>query len=220
MQKKNISGILFVMLLVGMLLFVVGPVSAVDYYLNLETSPSEVLTIDPNAVSGEGLYPSGTCVIVDAEQTVMSETVRYEFVEWSHYDSWPFPPDDEENPEPVLTETQAFIFMDSDRTVTAIYEEMFVGEWENGYEDESSGFMLRISTDDKYFQFITPEKVFSITEADRMIVREHSTIISHSDDEIRLFSFSLDSNIDYCFTYARDMQTGQRYLLIDRRGIE
>ena len=53
-----------------------------------------------------------------------------------------------------------------------------------------------------------------------MIVGEHLTIISHVDDEIRLLSFSIDSYIDYCLTYARDMQTGQRYLLIDRIGIE
>ena len=220
MLKKKFSGILIAMLLAGTLLSVVGTVRAVDFYLTLETNPSNVLTIDPNALTGEGLYPSSTCVIVDAKQTVISETVRYEFVEWNNHDPWPFDPEDEENPEPVLTDTQAFIFMDGDRTVTATYEEMFVGEWENGYEDETSGFMLRISTDDKYFQFITPEKVFSITKADSMIVREHSTVISHSDDEIRLFSFSLNSNIDYCLTYARDMQTGQRYLLIDRIGIE
>jgi hypothetical protein len=201
-----------------MLLSVVGTTRAVDFYLNLETSPSDVLTIDPEAVTGEGYYASGTCVLIEAKQTVESETVRYEFVEWSSNDDC-WQGDDDEEP-PVLTETQALIMMDGDRTVTAIYEEVFMGEWEYGYEDESSGFMLRISTDDKYFQFITPEKMFSITEADSMIVREHSTIILHSDNEMRLFSFSLNSNIDCCLTYARDMQTGQRYLLIDRIGIE
>jgi hypothetical protein len=312
LQRKKFFGILFVTLLVAMLLSVFGPVHATDYSLNLDTSPSEVLTLDPNALTGDGFYPSGTCVIIDAKPTVTSETVVYEFVEWSNYDSWPFDPDDEENPEPVLTETQAFIFMDGSRTVTAIYqphysfylnletspsdvlviepnavvgeglypsgtcvvidalpsvtsaavrydfdewsthdfwtgdpdeepvltatqafifmdgsrtvtalyEEMFLGEWEEAYEDDSSGFKLRISTDDKYFQFVTPEKTFSIIKADSMIVRDHSTIISHSDDEIRLFSFSLNSNIDYCLVYARDMQTGQRYILIDRIGIE
>jgi hypothetical protein len=56
--------------------------------------------------------------------------------------------------------------MDGDQTVTAIYEEMFMDEWEYSYEDESSGSVLRISTDEEYFQFITFEKVFSITEAD------------------------------------------------------
>ena len=105
-----------------MLLSVFGSVHATDYYLNLETSPSEVLTLDPNALTGDGFYSSGTCVIIDAKPTVTSETVVYQFVEWSNYDSWPFDPEDEENPEPVLTETQAFIFMDGSRTVTAIYQ--------------------------------------------------------------------------------------------------
>ncbi len=187
-----------------------------SFYLNLETDPSDVLLIEPNAVVGEGLYSSGTCVVIDAFPSVTSGTVRYDFVEWSTHDSWTGDPDEE----PVLTDTQAFIFMDGSRTVTALYEEMFLGEWEEAYEDDPSGFKLRISTDDKYFQFVTPEKTFSIIKADSMIVRDHSTIISHSDDEIRLFSFSLNSNIDYCLVYARDMQTGQRYILIDRIGIE
>ena len=63
--------------------------------LTIITNPDEVLTIDSTAVSGAGLYPSGTCVIVDAEQTIISGNVRYEFVEWSTTDEWPYPDDDE-----------------------------------------------------------------------------------------------------------------------------
>jgi len=110
--------------------------------------------------------------------------------------------------------------MDADRTVTAIYEEMFVGDWEYAYEDESTGNKIFISTDDKSFQFVTPEKDYGITEADTMIVTRRSTIVSHMDDEISLLSFSLNSNIDYCLTYVRDMQTGNTYVLLDRIGTE
>ena len=108
--------------------------------------------------------------------------------------------------------------MDADRTVTAIYEEHFVGTWENSFES-ASGFALRISTNDKYFQFITPEKTYSITKADFMIVIGRTTTIFHSDDKLTLISFS-NSNIDYCLTYAQDMQTGQRYVMLDRIGFE
>lgn len=97
-----------------------------SFYLNLETDPSEVLTIDPNALTGEGSYDSGTCVIIDAKQTVTSGTVRYEFVEWSTQDPWTGDPEEE----PELIGNQAFIMMDGDRTVTAIYEKTVEEKWD------------------------------------------------------------------------------------------
>ena len=218
-MQRNRFVILLVILLFGTLVIAAKPIRAIDYYLTLDTSPSEVLTIDPEAVTGEGYYPSGSFVLIEAKQTVETETVRYEFVAWSHNDinGW-YDPDEEDADPPVLTETQSLIFMDADRTVTAIYEEHFVGTWENSFES-ASGFALRISTNDKYFQFITPEKTYSITEADSMILIGRTTIIAHSDDKLTLISFS-NSNIDYCLTYAQDMQTGQRYVMLDRIGFE
>jgi hypothetical protein len=184
------------------------------FYLTLDTSPSEVLTIDPEAVTGEGYYASGSWVTIDAKQTIISGATRYEFVGWSTTDTAYADPDDVAE----LTGNQALLFMDGNRFVTAIYEEQFVGTWENSFES-ASGFALRISTNDKYFQFITPEKTYSITEADSMMLIGRTTIIFHSDDKLTLVSFS-NSNIDYCLTYAQDMQTGQRYVLIDRIGFE
>jgi hypothetical protein len=185
------------------------------FYLNLETDPSDVLVADPQALSGEGYYPSGTCVIVDAKPSVTSGSVVYEFVEWSSYDDWPFYPDEE----PELTETQAFAFMDSDRTVTAIYEASFVGDWEFAYADESGDLGLTVSTDDKIFRFTAGDKDFGIKEANRMIVGSNTVFVSHFDNEISVVLFSINS-IDYCVAYVRDMQTGQRYLLIDKIGVE
>jgi hypothetical protein len=214
MQRRNTFGILLVLLLFGTLLLAISPVRAVNFYLTLDTSPSEVLTVDPEAVTGEGYYASGSWVTIDAKQTVTSGAVSYEFVEWSTTDTSAAPPEYVED----LTGNQALILMDSDRTVTAIYEEQFVGTWENSFES-ASGFALRISTNDKYFQFITPEKTYSITKADSMIVIGRTMMIFHSDDKLTLISFS-NSNIDYCLTYAQDMQTGQRYVLLDRVGFE
>jgi hypothetical protein len=213
-MQRNCFVILLVVLLFGTLVIAARPIRAVDFYLTLDNSPSEVLTIDPEAVTGEGYYPSGSWVTIDAKQTVTSGAVSYEFVEWSTTDNSMADPEDVED----LTGNQALIFMDSDRTVTAIYEEQFVGTWENSFES-ASGFALRISTNDKYFQFITPEKTYSITEADSMIVIGRTTTIFHSDDKLTLISFS-NSNVDYCLTYAQDMQTGQRYVLLDRIGFE
>jgi hypothetical protein len=185
-----------------------------DFYLTLDTSPSEVLTVDPEAVTGEGYYPSGSWVTIDAKQTIISGATRYEFVGWSTTDTAYADPDDVAE----LTGNQALLFMDGNRFVTAIYEEQFAGTWENSYES-TSGLALSISTNDKYFQFITPEKTYTITKADSMIVIGRTTTIFHSDDKLTLISLS-NSNIDYCLTYAQDMQTGQRYVLLDRIGFE
>jgi len=91
----------------------------IEYYLTLETYPDEVEMIDPNALTGEGYYPSGV-VIVDAKQTILSGNVRYEFAEWVGTVDWPYDPEDE----PELEGNQAFVFMDADLTVTAKYADV------------------------------------------------------------------------------------------------
>ena len=56
--------------------------SQTEFYLTLETEPEEVEIIDPEALTGEGYHSSGTIVIIDAKQTIISGNIRYEFAEW------------------------------------------------------------------------------------------------------------------------------------------
>ena len=98
--------------------------------------------------------------------------------------------------------------------------EMEVVSWECVFEDTRRGTMLKISTDDKYFQFIAPDREFSIREAYTMRFYKHSIFIWHRDEEIELVVLAIDTRIDYCFAYAKDMQTGKRYILLDKPGIE
>jgi hypothetical protein len=137
---------------------------------------------------------------------VISGTTRYEFVEWSTTDTEYADPEDQA----ALTGNQALLFMDGNRYVTAIYEAQFAGSWESDFESDN-GFALMISTNDKYFQFVTPERAYPFVKADSMVVLGSIITISHSDDSLILFSLS-DSRLDYCLTYAQDRQTGQRYL--------
>lgn len=53
---------------------------------------------------------------------------------------------------------------------------MEVISWEYVFRDAKLGTMLKISPDDKYFQFIAPDKTVSIIEAGKMVVREHSKL--------------------------------------------
>lgn len=98
--------------------------------------------------------------------------------------------------------------------------EIEVFSWEYVFEDGKRGTILKISTDDKHFQFIAPDKEFSIKEAYKMKLYKHSIIIWHKDEEIKLVTIAIDTRIDFCFAYAKDMQTGDKYLLIDKPGIE
>lgn len=188
-----------------------------SYYLDLETAPSQVLTIDPAAVTGEGYYESGMWVIIDAKQTVASGTVRYEFVAWSTQDTWEGDPEDE----PVLVGNQALVFMDSDRIVTAIYEEFLDVTWEWVFADEVRGTVLRLSTDDGHFQFLTPEEDYGARQTDGLLAQGSLVTIWHSDPELILAATAiLNPRIDFCLAFAIDRQTGQIYTLRDRIGME
>jgi hypothetical protein len=81
-----------------------------SFYLNLTTDPPEVLTIDPNALTGAGWQVSGSYATMDAKQTIISGLFRYDFVEWLGADF------------PGQSGNQAVCFMDAPHTVTALYQ--------------------------------------------------------------------------------------------------
>jgi len=43
--------------------------------------------------------------------------------------------------------------------------------------------------------------------------------IFHRDNELELFAIA-NTRIDFCFAYAKDIETHKRYLLIDKPGKE
>ena len=92
--------------------------------------------------------------------------------------------------------------------------------WQYVFKDIKRGTELRINTEDEHFQFIAPDKEFSMKEACEMVVRKHSIFIWHKDEEIKLVTNAVDTRIDFCFAYATDMETGEKYLLIGKPGIE
>lgn len=96
--------------------------------------------------------------------------------------------------------------------------------WQYIFKDSKRGTELRINVDDKYFQFIAPSKTFSVKYDANMRVREYrcftSITICYEDDEMRLSAYALDGRFDFCLAYAKDRQTGNGYLLIDKLEIE
>jgi len=53
-----------------------------------------------------------------------------------------------------------------------------------------------------------------------MIVHGSVIFIQYLDNEIWLVTVSLDSQRDFCFALARDVQNKKNYILIDKPGIE
>ena len=98
--------------------------------------------------------------------------------------------------------------------------EMEVFSWEHVFEDTKRGTMLKISTDDKCFQFIAPDKDFGVKYDANMIILKRVIIICYEDSEMRLITIAVDTKLDFCYAMAWDMQTRKCYLLIDKAGIE
>jgi hypothetical protein len=120
-MKHGINVILILTLLTVTLCIVPNAYAQTQYYLTVTTDPTEVLTIDPEAVSGEGSYNSGNFAIVDAVQTVTSGPYHYEFTNWVGDESEEYLEYDEDN---ELTGNQAAYFMDGPRTAIAVYEQV------------------------------------------------------------------------------------------------
>jgi hypothetical protein len=82
------------------------------------------------------------------------------------------------------------------------------------------GTMLKINLAHKFFQFITPDKDYGIRKATYMRAYKRAIIICHQDNELKLATVSVDTQLDFCIAYAKDTQTGKEYWLIDKVGTE
>jgi PKD repeat protein len=111
--------------------------------------------------------------------------------------------------------TQSYIIRSTETEIIPI-----IITWEYVFEDAERGTMLKISTDDKYFQFIAPDKDFGIREATYMRLRGRTITIRHEDNELRLITLAVDTKLDFCVAIAWDVQTGKQYFLIDKPGKE
>jgi len=93
--------------------------------------------------------------------------------------------------------------------------------WEHVFEDPKRQTVLKISTDDKYFQFIAPDKKFLVKQDLNMKLLKRAIVICYEDWEIKIFAIAVDTQkLDFCVAIAWDEQTRAMYLLIDEVGIE
>ncbi len=91
--------------------------------------------------------------------------------------------------------------------------------WDYVFKDTKRGTMLKISTDDKYFQFVAPGKDFGVKYDPKMFVKRGIIIICYGDAEMRLTAIAVDGDFDFCSAVAYDKQTKKTYLLIDNPNL-
>jgi PKD repeat protein len=101
-------------------------------------------------------------------------------------------------------------------TILASENELTAISWEHIFTDVKRNTTLRISTDDRYFQFIAPDKDFGVKHDANMKVLKRVAIISYDDTELRLIATAIDDGIDFCSAVCWDKQTRKTYLLIDK----
>jgi len=104
-------------------------------------------------------------------------------------------------------------------TISTVTPEPFIIMWEYVFKDPKRGTMLKVSTDDKFFQFIAPDKDFGIKCDADMKVLNHVIIICYEDSEMRLVATAVNDKIDFCSAIAWDKQTRKCYLLIDKPNL-
>ncbi len=106
-----------------------------QFYLTVDTNPTEVLTLNPSAVSGQGWYDSETTATVDAVQNVdqVLGQSRYDFRSWT------------EAP-PTGTPNQATVLMDTAKTATANYQLQYKVhvEWA-GLDADAAGTVVTVT---------------------------------------------------------------------------
>jgi hypothetical protein len=89
--------------------------------------------------------------------------------------------------------------------------------WEYVFKDPRRGTMLKISADDKYFQFIAPDKDFGVRYDPKMFVKYGILLICYGDAEMRLTVIAVDGGFFYfCTAMAYDKQTRKTYVLVDK----
>jgi hypothetical protein len=92
--------------------------------------------------------------------------------------------------------------------------------WEYIFEDPIRRTILKISTDDKHFQFIAPDKEFLVKHDPNMKITNRAIVIIYKDWEIKIATVAIDTKLDFCIATAWDQQTRKQYFLIDKAGNE
>jgi hypothetical protein len=90
--------------------------------------------------------------------------------------------------------------------------------WEYVFKDAGRGTMLKVSTDDKYFQFTAPSKDFGVKQDPwmKILCRAGMIIICYRDSQMCLTATASVDCFEFCMANAWDRQSGKCYWLVER----
>jgi len=92
--------------------------------------------------------------------------------------------------------------------------EMTAVAWEYIFKDTRRGTVLKISTDDRYFQFTSPGKDFGVRNDPKMIFCRNTIVICYNDKEIGMAAIATTGKTIACTATLLDKQTRKLYVLI------
>jgi len=93
--------------------------------------------------------------------------------------------------------------------------------WNCVFEDTlGRGTSLKVNTEYGLFQFVAPDVNYGLRNATHMFTHGNVIRINHDDGQLRIVAVAVGGKLDVCIASAYDRGTDNRYLLVDKAGVE
>ena len=93
--------------------------------------------------------------------------------------------------------------------------------WNCVFEDTlGRGTSLKVNTEYGLFQFVAPDADYGLRNATHMFTHGNVIRINHNDGQLRIIAVAVGGKLDVCIASAYDRRTDNRYLLVDKAGVE
>lgn len=93
--------------------------------------------------------------------------------------------------------------------------------WNCIFEDTlGRGTTLKVNTEHGLFQFVAPDANYGLRNATHMFTNGNVIRINHDDGQLRIIAVAVSGKLDVCIASAYDRGTDNRYLLVDKAGVE
>jgi hypothetical protein len=93
--------------------------------------------------------------------------------------------------------------------------------WNFIFEDTlGRGTTLKVNTEYGLLQFVAPDVNYGLRNATHMFTHGNVIRINHYDGQLRIIAVAVGGKLDVCIASAYDRGTDNRYLLVDKAGVE
>ncbi len=93
--------------------------------------------------------------------------------------------------------------------------------WSCVFEDTlGRGTTLKVNIEHGLFQFVAPDVDYGLRNATHMFTHGNVIRINHDDGQLRIIAVAVGGRLDICIASVYDQRTDNRYLLVDKAGVE